>query len=105
MVLNDSTSVLLSWTPPSPLGATTGYTISYSGGGSSDSVTVDGGSTNSHTLTGLSGGETYTISVAGTSDHFFSESVNWTINLPEGIYILYLLFIKEKKFCDFPKNY
>ena len=28
---------------------------------------VDGGNTNSHTLMGLTNGETYTISVAGTS--------------------------------------
>ena len=86
VVLNDSTSVLLSWTPPSPLGDTTGYTISYSGGGSSDSVTVEGGSTNSHTLTGLTNGEMYEVSIVGTSIHFFSEPVEWeTITLLEGI--------------------
>ena len=28
---------------------------------------IDGGNTNSHTLTGLTNGQTYTISVAGTS--------------------------------------
>ena len=60
------TSIRVTWTPPSPLGDTTGYRISYTGGGgSSDSVNVDGGNTNSHTLMGLSNGETYIISIVG----------------------------------------
>ena len=58
------TSIRVSWTPPSPLRDTTGYRISYTGGGSVD---VDGGNTNSHTLTGLINGQTYTISIVGTS--------------------------------------
>ena len=62
------TSIRVTWTPPSPLGDTTGYRISYTGGGgSSDSVDVDGGNTNSHTLMGLTNGETYTISIVGTA--------------------------------------
>ena len=62
------TSIRVTWTPPSPLGDTTGYRISYTGGGgSSDSVDVDGGSTNSHTLMGLTNGGTYTISIVGTA--------------------------------------
>ena len=67
-VQDGPTSIRVSWTPPSPLGDTSGYRIYYTrAGGSSDSVDVDGGNTNSHTLTGLTNGETYTISVAGTS--------------------------------------
>ena len=66
-VQDGPTSIKVTWTPPSPLGDTTGYRISYTGGGgSSDSVDVDG-STNSHTLMGLTNGETYTISIVGTS--------------------------------------
>ena len=66
-------SIRVTWTPPSPLGDTTGYRISYTrGGGSSDSVDVDGGNTNSHTLMGLTNGETYTIFIMGTS--FISSS-------------------------------
>ena len=62
------TSIMVSWTPPSPLGDTSGYRIYYTrAGGSSDSVGVDGGNTNSRTLMGLTNGETYTISIAGTS--------------------------------------
>ena len=63
-VQDGPTSIRVSWTPPSPLGDTTGYRISYTGGGRVD---VDGGNTNSHTLTGLTNGHTYTISIVGTS--------------------------------------
>ena len=67
-VQDGPTSIRVTWTPPSPLGDTTGYRISYTGGGgSSGSVDVDGGNTNSHNLTGLTNGETYTISIVGTS--------------------------------------
>ena len=62
------TSIRVSWTPPSPLGDTSGYRIYYTrAGGSSESVDIDGGNTNSRTLMGLTNGETYTISVVGTS--------------------------------------
>ena len=74
-VQNDGTSVQLTWTPPSPLGDTTGYRIHYTtGGGSSGSQTVSGGSTNSYTLTGLTNGATYTITIVGTSEHVSSRS-------------------------------
>ena len=70
-VQDGPTSIRVTWTPPSPLGDTTGYRllatgyrISYTaGGGSSGSVAVDGGNTNSHTLMGLTNGEIYTISI------------------------------------------
>ena len=43
---------------------------------------VSGGSTDNYTLTGLRSGEVYNISIVGTSEHFFSESVVWdTVNL------------------------
>ena len=64
-VQDGPTSIRVSWTPPSPMGDTSGYRIYYTrAGGSSDSVYVDGGS---RTLMGLTNGETYTISIAGTS--------------------------------------
>ena len=67
-VQDGPTSIRVSWTPPSPLGDTSDYRIYYTrAGGSSDSVDVDGGNTNSRTLIGLINGETYTISVAGRS--------------------------------------
>ena len=65
----------MSWSPPDPLGDTTEYRIDYTDGSSSDSLTVDGGSTDSHTLTGLQNGATYTISIIATSQHLPSESV------------------------------
>ena len=69
-VQDGPTSIRVTWTPPSPLGDTTGYRISYTGGGgSSDSVDVNGGITNSHTLMGLTHGDTYTISIMGTASH------------------------------------
>ena len=66
-VQDSLTSIRVTWTPPSPLRDTTGYRISYSGGGSSGNVDVDGGNTNSHILTGLTNAEIYTISVVGTT--------------------------------------
>ena len=67
-VQDGPTSIRVSWTPPSPLGDTSGYRIYYTGaGGSRDSVDIDGGNTNSRTLMGFTNGETYTISVTGTS--------------------------------------
>ena len=70
-------SITVTWTPPSPQEDTTGYTISYTtGGGSSSSVNVAGANTNSHTLTGLTNGRTYTISIVATSStDLVSESV------------------------------
>ena len=76
------TSVRVSWSPPSPLGDTTGYRISYSGG-SSDSVDVSDGSTNTHTLTGLVNGASYTISMVGTSQHLPSSSMEAIVTLGE----------------------
>ena len=68
-------SIRVTWIPPSPLGDTTGYRISYTGGGgSSESVDVNGGSTNSHTLMGLTNGETYTISIMGTTSPGFPST-------------------------------
>ena len=74
-VQDGPTSILVSWSPPDPLGDTTGYRIDYTDGSSSDSVTVIGGSTDNHTLTGLQNGATYTISIIATSQYLPSETV------------------------------
>ena len=66
------TSIRVSWTPSS---GATGYIISYTGGGSSDSVTVSGGSTEERLLTGLVNGGVYTISIRATSTGLPSGSV------------------------------
>ena len=68
------TSVRVSWSPPSPLGNTTGYRIYYDGG--SEDIT-----TNNYLLTGLQNGVSYTISIVGTSLHLPSDKVEVTINL------------------------
>ena len=76
-------SIGVSWSPPTPLGDTTGYRIYYNDSDSSDSVDVSGGSTDNYLLTGLQNGESYTISIVATSEHFSSESV--TIDMDVGL--------------------
>ena len=73
---------------------TNGYRIYYSNG-SSGSVDVSGGATDNHLVTGLQNGASYTISIVGTSEHFFSDSVDYpnSISLSEiliiNIYVLH----------------
>ena len=74
-VQDGPTSITVTWTPPSPLGDTTGYRISYTGGGSSGSETVSGGDTNSYILTGLTNGETYIISIVAISSNLDGDNV------------------------------
>ena len=80
-------SVRVSWNPPTSLGDTTGYRISYSGG-SSGSVDISDGLTSTHTLTGLQNEDSYTISVVGTSPHFFSNPLSYYIELIKGKMII-----------------
>ena len=81
------TSIRVSWSPPTPLGDTTGYRIYYSGG-SSGSVDVSDGSTDNYLLTGLQNGESYDISLVATSQHLPSERVTvMDIDLGMSVYI------------------
>ena len=89
-VQDGPTNIRVSWTPPSPLGDTTGYRIHYTSVSDSGNETVSDGSTETHTLTGLVNGETYTISVVATSDNLPSESV--TADMVVGL---------GKFFCEF----
>ena len=73
VVQEGPTSIRVSWSPPTPLGDTTGYRIYYSGG-SSGSVNVSGGSTDNYLLTGLQNGESYNISIVTVSQHFTSHA-------------------------------
>ena len=78
------TSITVTWTASSDA---TGYRIYYTSDSDSGSETVGGNGRSSgsetfsdvfnetHTLTGVTNGETYTISVAATSQHFFSEAI------------------------------
>ena len=72
------TSIRVSWTPSS---GATGYIISYTGGGSSDSVTVSGGSADNYLLTGLMMEASYTISIVATSQQLSSDAVVVEITL------------------------
>ena len=79
------TSIRVSWSPPTPLGDTTGYRIYYS---ESDSVNVSGGSIDNYLLTGLKTGDSYDISIVATSQHFFSEKIDIaTVTLGECLYL------------------
>ena len=74
-VQDGPSSIRVTWTPPSPLGDTTGYRISFTGGGSSDSVDIRGGNTNTFLVTGLVKEVTYNVSIVGTSQHLPSTTV------------------------------
>lgn len=65
----------MSWIPPEPLLRTVGYAVHYTGPSGSGTVLVAGGTTGSVVVTGLVNGQSYEFSVAGTSSHFESESV------------------------------
>ena len=76
------TSVRMSWSPPTPLGDTTGYRIYYSGY-NSGYVNVTGGSTDNYLLTGLQNGSIYTISLVATSLHLSSAAIDQEVILCE----------------------
>ena len=77
-VQDGPTSITVTWTPPNPLDGITGYRISFTGG---SDVDIDGGSTNSYTLTGLTNGQTYTISIVATSSGLPSAPEQSTVGL------------------------
>ena len=74
-----STSLKIDWTPPNPLGDTTGYRINYYSSVDGlnppviSTVPVLGGpKSTSFVVTGLSSGVYYYLAVEGLSDHFYS---------------------------------
>ena len=81
-VQEGSTSVQVSWTPPTPLGDTTGYRIYYSGG-SSGSVYVSNRYTGLYLLNGLRNGASYTMTIVSTSEHLMSDEVETIVSLGE----------------------
>ena len=68
------TSITVTWTPPTPLGDTTGYIIYYTSDSDGGNATVSGGSTDNETLTCLQNGDTYTVSIVATSQHISSST-------------------------------
>ena len=69
------TGIRVSWSPPTPLGATTGYSIFYNGGNSSDTVYISGGSSDNYLVTNLQNGQGYNISIVATSQYLPSDSL------------------------------
>ena len=63
------TSILVSWTPPSPPGHTTGYRVCYISKSNNNCSEVGNVSTESYFLTGLTNGEQYSITVHAMSKH------------------------------------
>ena len=78
------TSIRVTWTPPTPLGDTTGYIIYYNSTDIIDNVTVSGGSTDEYTLLNLEREAEYTISIVAVSEHLPSESLTKSIPLVPG---------------------
>ena len=77
------TSLLFTWTLPTPLGDTSGYIIYYSDLLSDNEscfngwneTSVAGGSTSSQNLTGLPSSVSLRLCITATSQHFFSDCV------------------------------
>ena len=76
------TSVRVSWSPPTPLGDTTGYRIYYDRSGS---VNVSDGSTDNYLLTDIETATSPTVSIAGTSVHLPSQSLSTEFGICEKI--------------------
>lgn len=85
-VQENATTLRVSWIPPTPLGDTTGYRISYEMTNST-SYSIDVNGHDHHLLlTGLMSGETYTITIIGLSERFPSQSSMIKITLGNRIH-------------------
>ena len=71
------------WSPPSPLGDTIGYQISYTGDTNNTIMSVDVNDSSTNLLTGLLNGETYTISVVALSQDLPSNATVVQVTLGE----------------------
>ena len=78
------TNIRVSWSPPTPLGNTTGYRIYYSDGDSSDSVNISGSFRDNYLLTDLVMDATSIISIVALSEHLHSDIVYQEANLKLG---------------------
>ena len=76
MVTQDSaTSVMVSWTPPTDTTGVTGYRIFYDDGAGEQSMNVTGSGTSTATISGLTTGSTYSITIVATSADVLSVVV------------------------------
>ena len=84
-VQDGPTIIIVAWTASSDA---TGYRIHYTSDSDSGSETVSDGSTETHTLTGLVNGETYTISMITLSFSLHSGSVTADVTVSLGKHYL-----------------
>ena len=78
------TTVIVSWSPPSPVGGTTGYTIFYSTGDSPSSKEVTDTATSEERLMDLKVGGNYSIYLVAVSQHLPSKSLTASLQLVLG---------------------
>ena len=69
------TGVIVSWTPPADTTNVTGYRIFYGDGTEEGSMDVTGSNMTTATISGLTTGSTYSITIVATSDGIPSEVV------------------------------
>ena len=77
-IQDSPTSIILTWSESSDA---TGYEIHYNSSNYSVNETIDGGDSNSYTVTGLTNGETYTISIAAIPPALLSPPLQATVGL------------------------
>ena len=82
----DATTIRVSWTLPSQLGNTTGYTVFYSSTESNEALVVsEASSTSEVELTNLAEGGSYSISLVARSQHLPSSTLTETLTVVRGI--------------------
>ena len=75
--------VRVSWSPPSPLGKTTGYQIYYSSSNISGSISISSGSVDNYLVSLVDSGTSHngTFSIIGTSSHLPSKEQTIVIGM------------------------
>ena len=69
------TSVMISWTPPTDTTDVIGYRVFYDDGTREQFMDITGSGMSTATVSGLTTGSTYTITIVATSDSLPSEVV------------------------------
>ena len=74
-------SIKLSWIPPSPLGDTIGYSVSFTAGNNTSTVNISGGSSDGYLLTSLTNGVTYSVTITALSKDLPSNATVLEVTL------------------------
>ncbi|CAI7989305.1 Tyrosine-protein phosphatase Lar [Geodia barretti] len=74
-------SIRVSWIPPSPLGDTIGYSISFTAGNNTSTVNISGGSSDGYHLTSLTNGVTYSVTITALSKDLPSNATVLEVTL------------------------